>query len=404
VNKDKIYILHVIDSMDVVKGGLSQGIRNLNNDLQKLGAVEEVVCLDPPGNSALNTDKFTIHSLGPGKGFWHYQPLLIKWLQENILKFDVVIIDGLWQFHSFAVTKVINDIKKQFPDKKLPRVLVMSHGMLDPYFQKAKERRLKAIRNWIYWKLIEHRVINNADGLLFTSEEELLLARTTFTPYHPKKEYNIGYGITPPPVYGEAMKKAFDDLSPALKGKPYLLFLSRIHEKKGVDLLITAYKSLALKFDSIPRLVIAGPGLDQVYGKMVRQMVDDDAFLTDKIFFTGMLTGDAKWGAIYGCDAFVLPSHQENFGIAVAEALGCSKPVLISDRVNIWREIKDGGLVGTDDIDGVKKMLEKWLEMNLAEKEKMGANARKAYHENFESAQAAQKLYNVARELTAKQH
>jgi glycosyltransferase involved in cell wall biosynthesis len=403
VNEDKIYILHVIDSMNAVKGGLSQGIRNLNNDLQKLGVIEEVVCLDSPENSTLDTDNFTIHSLGHGKGFWHYQPLLVKWLQENILKFDIVIIDGLWQFHSFAVTKVTNHIKKQFPDKKIPHVLVMSHGMLDPYFQKAKERRLKAIRNWIYWKLIEHRVINNADGLLFTSQEELLLARTTFTPYHPKKEYNIGYGITSPPKCQEKMKTAFDALCPALNGKSYLLFLSRIHEKKGVDLLITAYKSLALEFEEIPKLVIAGPGLDQVYGKMIQQIVIDDSFLTDKIFFTGMLTGNAKWGAIYGCDAFILPSHQENFGIAVAEALACSKPVLISDKVNIWREIKEGGIIGTDDIIGVQKMLKKWLEMSLADKEKMATNAWQAYHENFESAQAAKKLYNIALELSAKQ-
>jgi hypothetical protein len=76
-----------------------------------------------------------------------------------------------------------------------------------------------------------------------------------------------------------------------------------------------------------------------------------------------MLSGAAKWGALYGCEAFVLPSHQENFGIAVVEALACGKPVLISDQVNIWREIvEDGaGLVEGDTEEGVEKLLRNFL-------------------------------------------
>jgi hypothetical protein len=77
-----------------------------------------------------------------------------------------------------------------------------------------------------------------------------------------------------------------------------------------------------------------------------------------------MLSGAAKWGALYGCEAFVLPSHQENFGIAVVEALACGKPVLISDQVNIWREIvEDGaGLVEGDAEEGVEKLLRKFFD------------------------------------------
>jgi glycosyltransferase involved in cell wall biosynthesis len=70
-----------------------------------------------------------------------------------------------------------------------------------------------------------------------------------------------------------------------------------------------------------------------------------------------------KWGVLYGCEAFVLPSHQENFGIAVVEALACGKPVLISDQVNIWREIvEDGaGIAEADTEEGVVKLLKKFL-------------------------------------------
>ena len=68
-----------------------------------------------------------------------------------------------------------------------------------------------------------------------------------------------------------------------------------------------------------------------------------------------MLTGEAKWGAFRAAEFFVLPSHQENFGIVVAEAMALSKPLLITNKVNIWREVEiDGaGIVVDDDVKGV---------------------------------------------------
>src|SRR5690606_26372536 len=196
----------------------------------------------------------------------------------------------------------------------------------DPWFQRDKSRRLKAFRNEIYWRLTEKKTVNQADGLLFTCHQELLLARETFKGYKPKQELNVGYGIQAPPTYTEK------SMPPALADKPYWLFLSRIHPKKGVDLLIRAYDELCSQSSGVPDLVIAGPA-DSDYARQMIEIAEDNP----KIHFAGMLQGDAKWGALYGCEAFILPSHQENFGIAVVEALACSKPVLISDQVNIWR-------------------------------------------------------------------
>ena len=230
--------------MDPVSGGPAQGIRTLNKAMTEMGITREVVCLDSPDSSYLGSDDFIINAIGPPQGAWNYSHYLAKWLTINIQRFDVVIINGLWLYPSYATWKVINRFKKMSPGKKLPRILVMAHGMLDPYFQRAKERRLKAIRNWFYWKLIENKVVNDADGLLFTCETELLLARETFTPYHPKKEYNVGYGLAASPDFHPGMTVAFKELCPGLNGSPFLLFLSRIHSKKGIDLLIHAYIKL----------------------------------------------------------------------------------------------------------------------------------------------------------------
>src|SRR5690606_1516839 len=133
--------------------------------------------------------------------------------------------------------------------------------------------------------------------------------------YTPKKELNVGYGIAEPPSFNPEMLQRFFELCPEAKDKKYLLFLSRIHEKKGVDLLIKAYLQLKEKYlqEELPLLVIAGPGLDTDYGKVIHQLVKQNGELNQSVFFPGMLTEGAKWGAFYGCEAFVLPSHQENF-------------------------------------------------------------------------------------------
>ncbi len=270
--------------------------------------------------------------------------------------------------------------------------------MLDPYFQRATGRRIKAIRNWVYWRLIERKTVNNADGLLFTCEQEKLLARKSFRPYAPKLEIIVGLGVEEPPAYTNAMQLAFFEKCEQKIKTAYLLFLGRVNEKKGVDLLIEAYASICkTKSPEIPVLVIAGPELESPFGRKIRKIVMENDTLKNKVFFTGMLSGDNKWGAFYGSDAFILPSHQENFGIAVVEAMACSKPVLISNQVNIWREIQEsgGGLIENDTEEGFIKILQDWNSLAVTEKRKMNLNARKSFETYFSGDVFAKKILDA---------
>jgi len=376
--------LRVISSMNPQGGGPSQGIRYSIPALKALEVENEVVCLDSPDTPYLGQDEFIIHALGAGRGPLHYHPQLIPWLKKHIDKYDILIIHGLWSFASHAVSKVVQQRKRQ--GLVVPKVYIMPHGMLDPWFQRDKSRRLKALRNEIYWRLIEKKTVNQADGLLFTCHQELLLARETFKGYKPKQELNVGYGIQAPPTYTEK------SMPPALADKPYWLFLSRIHPKKGVDLLIRAYDELCSQSSGVPDLVIAGPA-DSDYARQMIEIAEDNP----KIHFAGMLKCDAKWGALYGCEAFILPSHQENFGIAVVEALACSKPVLISEQVNIWREIADGegGIMAPDTEAGTYQLLTSFYAMDSHQKKKMAGKAYQVYQQHFTIQEAAEKLKNV---------
>ena len=110
--------------------------------------------------------------------------------------------------------------------------------------------------------------------------------------------------------------------------------------------------------------------------------------------------GDEKWGAFQASEAFILPSHQENFGISVAESLSASLPVLISNKVNIWREIEqDGaGLVENDDPQGTYSLLKRWLALDARERAEKREIARACFLEHFEISGAAQSLIQVYRD------
>jgi len=271
----------------------------------------------------------------------------------------------------------------------------------------APDRKLKAIRNTIYWKLAEHKLIEKAEGLLFTCEDELTLANVPFKPYNPKRNFVVGLGVDQPPAFTADMKSAFEKNSPGLNQSPYILFLSRINEKKGIDLLIAAYAKAVHENDAeierfpntptLPKLVIAGPGLETPYGTKIQHLVLSDRGLRKAVVFSGMLSGEAKWGAFYGCEAFILPSHQENFGIAVVEALACGKPVLISNQINIWKEINQSGAcyVAENTLEGTSVLLRLWGQASSEQKLMMSKNALNSFKTNFSTTQATKMLYRA---------
>lgn len=386
-------VLHLVSSMDPKMGGVCQAIRMIVKGLTELGVHNEVASLDATDAQFLAHDTFTTHSLGPSVGPWAYAPALRAWLKQNLASFDVVIVHGLWLYHGFAAYQEVRELRKK---KALtqPKLFVMPHGMLDPYFQRAVGRKLKAYRNIIYWKLLEKQLINFADGLLFTCEEEQRLAQLPFTPYRPKQELVVGLGVESPPTFTTAMREAFLAYCPSLRNQPYLLFLSRIHEKKGVEMLLQAYAHLSDNSSGpVPALVIAGPGLDTTYGKRMQQLATNSPHAAN-ILFPGMLMGNQKWGAFFGCEAFVLPSHQENFGIAVVEALGCAKPVLISNQVNIWAEIiaANGGLVAADTEEGTTALLAQWQELAQDKQQQMASAAYTAFTTSFAAETTSKKM------------
>lgn len=380
-------ILHVISSVTPKGGGPIEGIKQLFPSLTSLGATVEIACCDAPDAPWLIDKRLPpVHALGPKKSSYAYSQKLTPWLRENSKKYDAVIVEGIWQYHSFAVRKALADSKTPY--------FLFTHGMLDPWFK--EQYPLKHIKKWIYWTLAENRVLRDAKAVIFTCEDERLLARKSFGLYK-ANEAVASYGTSSPPEEGRLLAENFLSTYPELQGKRIILFLSRIHEKKGCDLLIEAFAQVANQDNNL-HLVVAGP--DQTGWTKELKARAEELGIIKKISWPGMLEGDLKWGAFYASEAFCLPSHQENFGIVVAEALACGKPVLISNKINIWREISHdhAGFINEDTVAGTVKNLKNLLEMTPAEYMTMCNEAKACFNRRFHIKQAALRLLEIIRE------
>lgn len=358
-------ILHVINSINPKDGGPIEAIKQITPYLDKKNIDTTIIYSDKPYNINIKSI-----SLGKGIGKYNYNKNLNHWLDKNILKYDLIIIHGIWQYHSITTRKYC--LKYKIP------YFIFTHGMLDPWFN--KKYPIKAIKKNIYWKLFENKVLKDAKAVLFTTEQEMKLASKSFKPFkcNPKV---INYGIAKPKLT-KKQKILFLSKFPYLKNKKILLYLGRIHEKKGVDLLIKAFSLVKPDY----YLVIAGPK-DKYTKKMQKLAIK---LSIKNIIFTGMLKNDLKWGAFQSSNAFILPSHQENFGIAVVEALACGVPVLITNKVNIWGKIKkeNAGIIENDNLNGTIKLLNSIDKLNKN-------NTIKCFEKHFKIKKTVESLLKV---------
>jgi glycosyltransferase involved in cell wall biosynthesis len=375
-------ILRSIHTLNPAVGGPIESVRQSSVALRALGHEVEIVSLDAPNAPWLRDAPVTTHALGPGRGSYGYAPHFASWIRDRRQEFNVVLVHGIWQYSSFGVWRGLHGTSTPY--------FVFPHGMLDPWFKRTYP--LKHLKKLLYWPWGDYRVLRDATAVLFTSEEERLLARESFSLYH-CRERVVNYGTAPPKSDLSVARAKFFEQFPALREKRIFLFLGRLHEKKGADLLIRSFVEVlrSQPGDGPLHLVMAGPSSDQDYEEHLKSIAASaDAAIT----FTGMLSGDLKWGAFHAAEVFVLPSHQENFGIAVAEALACATPVLLSNKVNIWREIVEAGagLADEDTVEGTRRSLERWLRLPVAEQKSMRTRAEQCFAQRFHIDRATESL------------
>ncbi|MGJ3648285.1 glycosyltransferase [Sphingomonas sp. GlSt437] len=375
-------ILHCIPSVDAAGGGPIESIFRLHAVSRPWGVEHEIVSLDHRDDPWVSAAPIPIYALGDRRlnaEWWRapanryrYTAGYVDWLAQNLSRYDTVIVHGLWTYSSSGASQVLPKVKTPY--------FLMPHGMMDPWFGKRYPH--KHVVKQLLWFVAEGRLASKARSLLFTAETERALAGQAFLG-HRYREKVIKFGTAMPPAEAENERLVLEQLIPGLGPSPFIVFLGRIHEKKGCDILIEAF-ARAIPADNPLKLVIAGPSGGNLQGEL--QRLAAQLGLADRVFFPGPLFDTMKWAALRQAEAFALPSHQENFGIAVAEALGCGTPVLISNRVNIYREIQDsgGGLVANDNISDFTDLLRQWLQLSPQEKMEFRHRALNTFKTHFD--------------------
>jgi glycosyltransferase involved in cell wall biosynthesis len=293
-------------------------------------------------------------------------------LSRVIPKADVVHVHGLYRFACVAACHVSRQHGVPF--------IIKPHGSLDPFLF-----RVRRIRKWLPERMLIKPNLAKAAAIHFTARAEMELAAESGL-FKPGDGCPVANGVVIPEGIDLGESEAgtpgeFFEAFPRARGKRMLLFLSRLNFKKGLDILAKAV-GLLRKQRNDTHLVIAGPDEDQ-YSQKVKGWLKAEGCL-DMATFTGMLDGILKASAYKAADVFVLPSYTENFGMVIAEAMSHGVPVVISNKVNIWREVEEygAGLVTECDPEATARAINEILD-TPGLKEKMAERGKRLVQSLF---------------------
>lgn len=317
-------ILHVISSLDPRDGGPSTALAGLARAQKAAGLNVRILAShrskdDLSIAESLPVEGIPVKLIGPTHGKLRTHPKLGEAIADALQIADIVHVHAIWEMIQAQSMRACR--KQGIP------YIVRPCGMLDPWSLR-QNRYLKSV----YYSVFLRDQLAGATRIHYTTRAEAFLASPL--------QIGTRKVIAPNGIDFEAYQQTqsrllFEEMHPSLKHNPYILFMGRIHEKKGLDYLIPAFASSRMAGSHM--LIIAGP-IDLQYQKKLLKTISRSR-ISDRIFFTGMVDGPRKLALLQHADFMILPSRQENFGNVVVESLAAGTPVLLSDRVNLAEDV-----------------------------------------------------------------
>lgn len=362
-------VLHVAQALSRNFGGTQSVLLDIVKAQRALGLRVDVVSTNvdaPSGVLPVQTNQFIDQG---GIRFRYstvqFRPLLFstdlkRYLERSVREYDVVHVHGLYRF---PVTYAAYQARLQH----VPYVISL-HGALDPYLYRKSSRSVWLKR--LYERSFDLPNLHAAGAIHYTAQEEE--ERASFLKLR-APSFVVPNGLDWSSYESLPARGGFRERL-GIGDAPMALFLGRLHFKKGLDLLIPAFAQLQAKMPAA-HLVIVGPDNDG-YGINVRRWVSERK-LQNAVHFTGPLYGSDIVQAYTDADVFVLSSYTENFGMTVVEAMACGVPVVISNQVNIHREVSGAaaGLVTNCEVGEIATALARVLQ-SPNERRSMGQAGR----------------------------
>jgi glycosyltransferase involved in cell wall biosynthesis len=324
-------ILHVVPYMHPSAGGPPVVVENFVREADRLGHHSRIISTPFYCSGDANALLGRLNELAPTTFLTGAEifPFISRAgaakIGAQVDDADIVHVHTLWSPLNISVRRACSQYSRPY--------LLMPHGMLDPY-----SLSVKGLKKTMYLQAFERHNIAGAQRMIYTTPEEQRLAE--LSGLRMPEGSLIPLGASASSVPRNVLRSQFLTRYPRAAGRRNLLFLGRLHHKKGLDRVINCLPALK---EAVPDIlvVVAGDG-DAGYTRHIKQLVSASG-LDDCVMFTGRLDGELKWASFAAADLFLLPSRQENFAITVAEAMQMGVPVVITDKVNTWPYVKEAG-------------------------------------------------------------
>ncbi|WP_445637541.1 Glycosyl transferase family 1 [Nostoc sp. DSM 114161] len=389
-------ILHVIPSIAKVRGGTSQAVLDMVKALQIVNVNAEIATTNDDGDNLLDVPLgkciqynhvpvWFFHRFSPNiKGVREYafSGELTQWLWQNISQYDLVHIHALFSYPS-TIAMAIARLKN------VPYI-VTPHGLLCEWSLQQSTHKKET-----YLKVIEQANLDGAQMLHFTSEKEQ--QEVSLLGLH-KPNFVLPLGISLPTKIADARQRLRQQFN-IRADEPVILFLSRLHSKKGLEYLIPALGKLTHHRFTF---ILAGNGTPDYEAQIQSLLVSHG--LRDRTLVVGFVEGQTKDILMQGSDLFVLTSHSENFAVSVLESLAVGVPVLVTPGVALASVVKQNqlGYVPDLDIAAIAQALEDYFN-NTQIAQNMGELARKLISEKYTLEKTALQMQQIYQTILQKE-
>jgi glycosyltransferase involved in cell wall biosynthesis len=374
--------MSVVSHLDPRYGGLSAVVPQLCSSVARTGkyTMELAAFCAPDELFADSSDPEVIQSTWPtSRTRWWRDSELRDRFERHARKADGLHIHGIWEQSTAIAAQTARKMKTPY--------IVSAHGMLETWALQNKK-----LKKQIYSALIERTNLQSAFCVHALTNAEA----QDYQRYGVKKPIAvIPNGVNIP---DSVDPKSFLNRYPNLEGKRVILFMGRIHFKKGLDILVKSWAGLAKEFPDA-HLVLAGPDFENTRASIEKLVYENR--IESQVLFTGMLRNEIKWSALAHAECFVLPSYSEGLSVSVLEAMGVGLPVILTHQCNLPEvaEIGAGWLI-TSESGAITSSLRELLLNSPTENATVGSRGCQLVRERYSWSAVTSQMVELYRWVT----